>query len=145
MSYFPAAYSSCSFREYAVASAGERNIPGCRPVRWYCAIASGSSRMRVPSSLTGAVAEYRALYEAYEPADARYLQLHRGHFMFPRSEEERFLTEGLVRDLTTTGTAGELVERVRGLAAAGYQQLAICLAPGHENAIEQWARVAERV
>jgi hypothetical protein len=50
-----------------------------------------------------------------------------------------------VRDLTTTGTAEELVERVRGLAAAGYQQLTICLAPGHEHAVEEWARVLKRV
>ncbi len=91
------------------------------------------------------MAEYRRLYEGYEPADARYLTLHKGHFIRPRPEEERFLTAALMRDLTTTGTAGEVVERVRGLAAAGYQQLAVCLAPGHEDAIEDWARVLERV
>jgi len=51
------------------------------------------------------------LCESYEPADARYLTLHKGHFIRPRPEEERFLTAGLVRDLTTTGTADELVER----------------------------------
>jgi len=51
----------------------------------------------------------------------------------------------LIRDLTTTGTADELVERVRGLAAAGYQQLTICLAPAHEDALEEWARVLARV
>jgi hypothetical protein len=34
---------------------------------------------------------------------------------------------------------------VRGLATAGYQQLAVCLAPEREDAIERWARVLERV
>lgn len=108
-------------------------------------VMDGSLKVRVPEALAPAVAEYRRLYESYEPADARYLTLHRGHFIRPRQEEERFLTAALVRDLTTTGTADELVERVRGLAAAGYQQLAVCLAPGHEDAIEAWARVLERV
>jgi 5,10-methylenetetrahydromethanopterin reductase len=81
----------------------------------------GSLKARVPEALAPAVAEYRRLYERFEPADARYLTLHMGHFIRPRPEEERFLTAALIRDLTTTGTADELVERVRGLAAAGYQ------------------------
>jgi len=108
-------------------------------------VMDGSLKARVPDALAPAVAEYRRLYERLEPTDARYLTLHKGHFIRPRPEEERFLTAALMRDLTTTGTADKLVERVRGLAAAGYQQLAICLAPGHEDAIEAWARVQERV
>ncbi len=108
-------------------------------------VMDGSLKVRVPDALVPAMDEYRRLYETYEPADARYLTLHRGHFIRPRPEEGRFLTAPLMRDLTTTGTAAELVDRVRGLAAAGYQQLAICLAPGHEDAIEDWARVLDRV
>ena len=108
-------------------------------------VMDGSLKVRVPEALAPAVAAYRRLYESYEPADARYLTLHQGHFIRPRPDEETFLTAALVRDLTTTGTAAELVERVRALAAAGYQQLVICLAPGHEGAIEEWARVMERV
>ena len=53
--------------------------------------------------------------------------------------------ETVISDLTTTGTADELVERVRGLAAAGYQQLAVCLAPNHEDSIERWTKVRDRV
>ena len=108
-------------------------------------VMDGSLKARVPEALAPAVAEYRRLYESYQPAEARYLTLHQGHFIRPRDEEQPFLTAPLLRDLTTTGTIDELVGRVRGLAAAGYQQLAICLAPGHEDAIDAWARVAERV
>jgi 5,10-methylenetetrahydromethanopterin reductase len=108
-------------------------------------VMDGSLKARVPEALAPAVAEYRRLYERFEPANARYLTLHKGHFIRPRPEEERFLTAPLIRDLTTTGTADELVERVRGLAAAGYQQLAVCLAPTHEDAIERWANVRDRV
>jgi 5,10-methylenetetrahydromethanopterin reductase len=108
-------------------------------------VMDGSLKVRVPEALASTVAEYRRLYDAYEPANARYLTLHKGHFIRPRPEEEPFLTAALVRDLTTTGTAEELVERVRGLAAAGYQQLTICLAPGQEHAVEEWASVLKRV
>ena len=118
---------------------------GALALSFFHGVMDGSLKVRVPDALAPAMAEYRRLYEGYEPADARYLTLHRGHFIRPRPEEERFLTAALMRDLTTTGTAGEVVERVRGLAAAGYQQLAVCLAPGHESAIEDWARVLERV
>ena len=108
-------------------------------------VMDGSLKVRVPDALAPTIAEYRRLYEDYEPPNARYLTLHKGHFIRPRPEEERFLTAELVRDLTTTGTADKLVERVRGLAAAGYQQLTICLAPGQEDAAEDWARVLKRV
>src|SRR5262245_1630160 len=108
-------------------------------------VMAGALKARVPEALAPAVAEYRRLYERFEPADARYLTLHKGHFIRPRPEEERFLTAPLIRDLTTTGTADEVVERVRGLAAAGYQQLAVCLAPNHEDSIERGAQVRDRV
>jgi 5,10-methylenetetrahydromethanopterin reductase len=105
----------------------------------------GSLPMRVPAALATAVLEYRAMYEAYEPADARYLQLHRGHFMFPRPEEERFLTADLLRDMTFTAPAEELRDRIRALRDAGHAQFAVFLAPGHEDAIEDWARLIEKV
>lgn len=112
---------------------------------FYHSLMDGSLPMRVPAALAPAVAEYRALYEAYEPADARYLQLHRGHFMFPRPEEERFLTADLLRDMTFTARADELRDRIRALRDAGHAQLAVFLAPGHEDALEDWARLVEEV
>jgi 5,10-methylenetetrahydromethanopterin reductase len=148
----PATLYKTAFTMGAVLAGGEpadgpraRAQAGPLALSFFHGVMDGSLKARVPEALTPAVAEYRRLYESYEPADARYLTLHKGHFIRPRLEEERFLTADLVRDLTTTGTAAELVERVRGLAAAGYQQLAICLAPGHEGAIEDWARVLDRV
>jgi 5,10-methylenetetrahydromethanopterin reductase len=99
----------------------------------------------LPPDLQAAVAEYRRIYESYEPADARYLRLHTGHLMWVRPEEERFVTPELIRSGSLTGTVAEVRERIQGLAAAGYDQLAIQLVPGHEQAIDDWARVIERV
>ena len=105
----------------------------------------GSLPMRTPTALASLVEDYRALYQRYEPADARYLTLHRGHFMFLRPEEERFATAAVLRDLTFTATAPELSDRVRALRDAGVQQFAVFLAPGHEDALEDWARVVDGV
>jgi 5,10-methylenetetrahydromethanopterin reductase len=89
--------------------------------------------------------EYRKLYETYEPADARYLHMHRLHLLGVRPEEERFLTADLIRSTTFTAEAAELRERIRALAAGGYQQLVVQLVRGHESAIEDWARLFEGV
>src|SRR5207244_2512651 len=46
----------------------------------------------LPPELGPAVSAFRAQYETYAPPDARYLQLHKGHLMCVRPEEERFVT-----------------------------------------------------
>jgi 5,10-methylenetetrahydromethanopterin reductase len=105
----------------------------------------GSLPMRAPTSIAADVPAYQKLYESYEPADARYLTLHRGHFMFLRPEEERFATAAALREMTFTATLPELRDRVRALRDGGADQFAVFLAPAHEDAIEDWARVVEKV
>jgi len=100
---------------------------------------------RLPPDLEAAFAEYQKVYATYEPADARYLRLHTGHLLWVRPEEERFVTPELIRSGTFTGTVPELRERIRQMREAGYDQLAIQLVPGHESAIDDWARVFEGV
>jgi 5,10-methylenetetrahydromethanopterin reductase len=99
----------------------------------------------LPPDLQAAVADYRRLYETFEPADARYLQMHTGHLLWVRPEEARFVTPELIRTTTFTGTREELRDRIRGLRDAGYDQLAIQLVHGHESAIDDWARVVDGV
>jgi 5,10-methylenetetrahydromethanopterin reductase len=89
--------------------------------------------------------EYRNVYESYQPADARYLTLHRGHLMFLRPEEERFATADLIRATTATGTPPELRDRMRRLKKAGYDEVVVQITPGHETMVEDWARVFETV
>jgi alkanesulfonate monooxygenase SsuD/methylene tetrahydromethanopterin reductase-like flavin-dependent oxidoreductase (luciferase family) len=99
----------------------------------------------LPPDLREPVAALRKLYEGYEPADARYLSVHRGHLMYLRPEEAPVVTAELIRNRTLTGTVEEIRAVIRALAAAGYQQLAIQIVPGHEPALEDWARVCEGV
>jgi hypothetical protein len=46
---------------------------------------------------------------------------------------------------TFTGTRAELIERVRTLRDAGYQQLAVQLVRGHEDAMDDCMEVFSRV
>ena len=99
----------------------------------------------MPPPLVARIEEYRKMYQTYTPPDARYLTLHRGHLMFVRPEEERFVDAGMIRDFSFTGPAEELRERIRGMRDAGYKQFAIQLVPGQEDAMEEWAEVFEKV
>jgi 5,10-methylenetetrahydromethanopterin reductase len=51
------------------------------------AAAGGFRRRALPPHLAPLLERYRAIYEAYEPADARYLSNHRNHLMILRPEE----------------------------------------------------------
>jgi len=90
------------------------------------------------------LSEYLKVHERYEPADAKYLTNHRGHLMFVRPEETHLNPE-LVKATTMSGTREELVERMRGLQAAGYDQVTVQLVHDHEAAIEAWAEVFKAI
>jgi 5,10-methylenetetrahydromethanopterin reductase len=95
----------------------------------------------IPPEVAAEVAAYVATAQRFEPADAPWLENHRGHLMFVKDEERRFVTPALIRRTTFTGTLDALVPRIAALEAAGYTELAIQLTPGQEAAIEDWARV----
>ena len=95
----------------------------------------------LPESVREAMAPQRALLESYEPADARYLSLHRGHLLYVRDDERQFVSGDQLRQSTLTGTVEELRDRVAAVESAGYHQLTVQLVYGDEDAIEDWARV----
>lgn len=97
------------------------------------------------SPIAKVAGEYRKVYETYEPADARYLELHRGHLLFVRPEEERFVTGDLIKATTITATAPELRDRLRRLVDAGYDEVVVGITPGHESMIDDWMSVFETV
>jgi 5,10-methylenetetrahydromethanopterin reductase len=84
---------------------------------------------------------YVALARTFEPPDARYLFNHRGHFVFVKPEERRFITAELIRRTTFTATEPELIQRVEALRSAGWRQIVIPIVPGEERALDDWARV----
>ena len=95
----------------------------------------------VPASAADAVQGYVALARTFEPKDAPYLENHRGHLMFLKEAERRFVTADLVRETTFTATEPVLKQRIEALRAAGYSQFTVQIVPGHERAIDDWARI----
>lgn len=101
--------------------------------------------LNLPENISAIVDEYRLLLKDYQPEDAKYLMVHRGHLMFLREEEKRLITPELAQATSLSGSRDELVDKIRRLAEAGYNQLAIQLVQGQESALEDWAEVFERV
>lgn len=90
------------------------------------------------------LAAYQALYDSYEPEDARYLTLHRGHALFLREDEEPLLSADFIRDVSCSGTVDELADKVRALADMGYTNVCFLVLPHLPDALDDWARVMER-
>lgn len=105
-------------------------------------VASPLSLGGLSPAVSDALARYREIHAAYEPADARYLTNHRGHLMFQRPEEAELMTEEVVSQLAGfTATREALRERIGMLADAGYSQVTVQLVEHHEDALEDWASV----
>ncbi|MBI2800684.1 MAG: LLM class flavin-dependent oxidoreductase [Gammaproteobacteria bacterium] len=109
-------------------------------IYWHSLIEDGDNA-NVPPPLKPLIDAYREIYAGYEPADARYITLHTGHLMYLRPEEQQFITGEMLKNSSLTGTADEIRTRAQQIEAAGYDQVAVQLVPGQEEAIEDWARV----
>jgi len=99
----------------------------------------------IPDSVATEVAAYVDLARTFQPADAPYLENHRGHLMFVKPEERPFITPELIRRTTFTGTQDDLITRIEALRDAGYTQFTIQLTPGQESALEDWGALMRRM
>lgn len=95
----------------------------------------------VPPSVEAEIRGYVEMARGFEPADARYINNHRGHFVFVKPEEARFVTAELIRRTTFTVGEQEMKQRIEALRAAGWSQITVPITPGCEWAMEDWARV----
>ena len=84
---------------------------------------------------------YINLARDFEPTDAPYLQNHRGHLMFLKPEERRFVSAELISATSFTASEAEIKQRIEALRSAGYTQFTIQLVPGHEHALADWDRI----
>jgi len=97
----------------------------------------------MPTKARPEVEGYVALAKTFRPADAPYLENHRGHLMFLKPDERKFVTADLIRTTSFTATEGEIRQRIEALRAAGFTQFTIQIVPGQEKAIEDWGRIAK--
>ena len=107
------------------------------------ALAGLPNTSAVPPEVAETVAAYVEYAKTFEPADARYLENHRGHLMFVKPAEKKFVTADLIRATSFTATEGEIKQRIEALREAGYTQFTIQLVPGQEAALADWARIAK--
>ena len=78
---------------------------------------------------TGVGEEYGRYIEEYgasigSPPDRRYLDVHKGHLLFFKPGEERFLQESMIR-ATLTARGEEIIERLKAWEAAGVDDVQI--------------------
>lgn len=83
----------------------------------------------------GVAETYGAYIERYasergSPPDRRYLDVHEGHMMYLKKGEEAFVPSEMIPLLSLTGDADTVLERVRALADAGVDNLALQAIPG---------------
>jgi 5,10-methylenetetrahydromethanopterin reductase len=95
----------------------------------------------MPTDARAEIAGYIALARTFEPADARYLQNHRGHMLFVKPEERRFITADLIRATSFTASEAEIKQHIEALRAAGYTQFTVQVMAGQEAALADWARI----
>ena len=95
----------------------------------------------MPPALADTIAAYIETARQFRPQGAHYLENHRGHLMFVKPEERRFVTPALIAATTITGTEAEIKNRIAGFSEAGYTEIAIQVVPGQEHAIEDWGRI----
>ncbi len=97
----------------------------------------------VPDTVKPLLDGYVEAAKKFEPQDARYIMNHRGHCVFVKPEEEKFITAELIRQTTFTGMEQDIKQRIEAMRAGGLSQLVIPMVPGHESAIEDWGRIAK--
>ena len=105
----------------------------------------GSIGQKPPPEMDSIVAEYMKIYEAYTPANARYLSNHRNHLMAVRPEERHLITGDFIRNTTVSGTPTAIRERIRDLDGMGYTQFSVHIRTPLPDMIEDWAAVIEGV
>ena len=90
---------------------------------------------------TPEIDSYIEFARGFKPEDARYLENHRGHLMFVKPEEKKFVTAKMIAETSFTASEAEIKKRIEALKAAGYSQFTIQIVPGQEKAIEDWGRI----
>lgn len=105
----------------------------------------GSIGQTPPPELMPLVDAYKKVYDAYEPANARYLSNHKSHLMAVRPEEKHLISGNFIRNATFSGTKEELREKIRAVEAMGYTQISLHVRAVLPEMIEDLADVLEGV
>ena len=95
-----------------------------------------------PNALAGIWQDYTALLESYPP-ERRHQRIHAGHNCWVLPEEEKFLTPDVLSASSMIGTKEVLIEQIRGMEAAGLNQIMIL--PNFDTRFDVLERVAKDI
>ena len=59
------------------------------------------------------------------PLEKRFQEIHWGHLIFLKPGEDKYMTEDLIREMSLTGSAAEIIERIKALEQAGITQFVV--------------------
>jgi len=95
----------------------------------------------VPQALQDLGRRYREEFveQSRVPADRAYLKVHEGHLIYLKPGEEKYLDDGVVNALTLTGTADEIIGRLKALEKVGATQVAIQVVNDGRAMIEEFS------
>ena len=92
--------------------------------------------------MSGIWEDYTNLLESY-PEERRHQRIHAGHNCWVLPEEERFLTPEVLTASSMIGTKEQLIEQLRGMEAAGLNQVMIL--PNFDTRFDVLERVARDI
>jgi len=73
------------------------------------------------------------------PPDRAYLKVHEGHLIYLKPGEEKYLDDDVMKSITLTGTADEIIGRLKALEKAGATQVAIQVVNDGKAMIEEFS------
>jgi hypothetical protein len=112
------------------------------------AIVSPHALWQESSVIKGAPAELQDLGRRYReeyvertgtPPDRAYLTVHEGHLVYLKPGEEKYLDENVMNAITLTGTADEIIARLKALEKVGATQVAIQVVNDGPAMIEEFS------
>ena len=59
------------------------------------------------------------------PPEKRYQEMHLGHLIFLKPGEEQYVNEDLIREMGVSGSAAQIIERIKALEEAGITQFVV--------------------
>lgn len=95
-----------------------------------------------PNAMAGIWDDYTRLLDSF-PEERRHQRIHMGHNCWVLPEEQQFVTADLIRATCMVGTQEELIEKIRGLEAAGLNQ--IMNLPSFDPRFDVLEAVAEKI
>ena len=97
----------------------------------------------VPEPVRIAVEGYIEMFADQAKGEAPYLELHKGHGLYVRPEEQALLTPELVAATSFVASPKALLESIESHRQSGVDQVLFSMMPGHDYVIDDLAEILD--